>query len=179
VKRERFTQHKFSPSGSEGVFIYLCTMKILMVCLGNICRSPMAEGILKHKALKHGFDWTVDSAGTGNWSVGEAPHNLSQKISKQNGIDISNQKCRQFEKNDMLMFDKIYAMDNENYNDIRRMAGKLWDENKVDMLLNEAFPGKNKSIPDPWYANTDKAFLDTFNLINIACDAIIEKYASN
>jgi protein-tyrosine phosphatase len=139
----------------------------------------MAEGILKQKALECGFDWTVDSAGTGGWHTGEAPHKLSQKISKQNGIDISSQKCRQFIKNDMPEFDKIYAMDSDNYNEIRRIAGKLWDENKVDLLLNEIFPGKNKSVPDPWYANTDKAFQDTFRLIDTACNAIIKKYSNN
>ena len=151
-------------------------MKILMVCLGNICRSPIAEGILQHKALEKGLDWVVDSAGTGNWHVGEAPHLLSQKISKQNGIDISQQQCRQFVKEDMLAFDKVYAMDSDNYNDIRHIAENLWNENKVDLILNESFPGKNKSVPDPWYANTDKAFQDTFDLINNACDIIIKKY---
>jgi len=90
-------------------------MKILMVCLGNICRSPLAEGILQHKANLAGLNWMVDSAGTANYHVGEAPHRLSQKVAKQNGIDISHLRGRQFSKNDMLEFDKIYVMDTDNF----------------------------------------------------------------
>jgi len=101
-------------------------MKILMVCLGNICRSPLAEGILQHKVIKAGLLWQVESAGTANYHVGEPPHKLSQKVAKMNGIDISRQQCRQFKKEDMLEFDKIYAMDSENYINIKHISGDLW-----------------------------------------------------
>ena len=151
-------------------------MKILMVCLGNICRSPLAEGILQHKANVLKLNWQVNSAGTANYHVGDAPHRLSQKVAKQNGIDISNQKGRQFVKEDMLRFDKIYTMDSDNYNDVKHMSGNLWDASKVDLLLNELYPAQNKSVPDPWYGNEDGYHI-VFDMIDKACDTIIRKYA--
>jgi protein-tyrosine phosphatase len=90
-------------------------MNILMVCLGNICRSPLAEGILQHKATLLGLNWHVDSAGTAGYHVGEAPHRLSQKVALLNGINISVQRCRQFASKDMTRFDHIYVMDADNY----------------------------------------------------------------
>jgi protein-tyrosine phosphatase len=149
-------------------------MKILMVCLGNICRSPLAEGILEDKAKKAGLNWKVDSAGTGSYHVGDPPHILSQKVAKQNNIDISKQVCRQFAKEDMLRFDKIYAMDSEVYEDIKRMSGELWDASKTDLLMNEAYPGKDLDIPDPWYG-TEVNYHIVFDMISKACNAIIEK----
>jgi protein-tyrosine phosphatase len=149
-------------------------MKILMVCLGNICRSPLAQGILEHKAKQAGLDWTVDSAGTGDWHVGEAPHKLSQKVAKLNGVDICEQAARQFQKTDMLEFDKIYVMDNSNYKDVKQMSGELWDESKVDLFLNELYPGKNMDVPDPWYAEED-GYHKVYKLIAETCDAIIQK----
>lgn len=151
-------------------------MKVLMVCLGNICRSPMAEGILDDKAKKAGLNWKVDSAGTGNYHIGDPPHLLSQKVAKLNGIDISQQCCRQFVKEDMLEFDKIYAMDNDIYNDIKRISSGLWDPSKTDLLMNELSPDQNIDVPDPWYG-TEKNFHEVYAMIDKACDAIIEKYA--
>src|SRR5437763_8235423 len=116
-------------------------MKILMVCLGNICRSPLGEGILQDKADKAGLNWKVDSARTSNYHIGEPPHCLSQKVSKMNGINISQQKCRQFVKEDMLYFDKIYVMDKQVYLDVESMSGELWDASKTDLLMNELYPG--------------------------------------
>ena len=150
-------------------------MKILMVCLGNICRSPLAEGILEDKAKKAGFTWEIDSAGTGNYHIGDPPHHLSQKVAKLNGIDISKQQCRQFIKEDILRFDKIYAMDNEIYDDIKRISGELWDESKVDLLMNEVYPGKNLDVPDPWFG-TEINYHHVFKMVSEACNAIIEKY---
>ena len=147
-----------------------------MVCLGNICRSPLAEGILQHKADMAGLKWKVDSAGTANYHVGEPPHKLSQKVARMNGLNISQQCCRQFKKDDMLAFDKIYVMDSENYIDVRRISGELWDEEKTDLLLNELYPGKNMGVPDPWYGNED-GYHKVFKLISDACDMIIEKYS--
>lgn len=146
-----------------------------MVCLGNICRSPLAEGILEDKAKNAGLNWKVDSAGTGSYHIGDPPHVLSQKVAKQNNIDISKQLCRQFVKEDMLRFDKIYAMDNEVYNDIKRMSGDLWDASKTDLLMNEAYPGKDLDIPDPWYG-TEVNYHIVYDMINKACDALIEKF---
>jgi protein-tyrosine phosphatase len=151
-------------------------MKFLMVCLGNICRSPLAEGILKHKIKQAGLNWTVESAGTGNYHIGEAPHHLSQKVAQLNGIDICEQKGRQFVKDDMLHYDKIYVMDAENYNDVRRISGKYWDANKVDLLLNEIYSGENRSVPDPWFGKED-GFHMVYKMIDKACENIVKKYA--
>ena len=143
-----------------------------MVCLGNICRSPLAEGILQHKANLAGLNWEVDSAGTANYHVGDAPHRLSQKVAKQNGIDISDLRGRQFSKNDMLVFDKIYVMDEDNYDDVKRMSKDLFDASKTDFLLNELYPGKNMGVPDPWYG-TEEGYHKVFAMISKACDKII------
>jgi protein-tyrosine phosphatase len=161
--------------------MYNCTfifaaMKILMVCLGNICRSPLAEGILQHKADKLGLNWQVDSAGTAGYHVGEPPHKLSIKVAKHNGIDISQQQCRQFVKEDMLRYDKIYVMDGSNYNDVRTTSAELWDESKVDLLLNELYPHQNKNVPDPWYGEED-GYHKVFEMIDKACEEIVKKYS--
>jgi protein-tyrosine phosphatase len=146
-------------------------MKILMVCLGNICRSPLAEGILSDKVKKAGLNWEIDSAGTGNYHIGEPPHHLSQKVAKLHGIDISKQMCRQFKKEDMLQFDKIYTMDKQVYNDIKRMSGNLWDASKTDLLMNEVYPGKNMDVPDPWYDSEEK-YHEVYDMIDKACNVI-------
>jgi protein-tyrosine phosphatase len=153
-------------------------MKFLMVCLGNICRSPLAEGILQHKAQLAGFNWRVESAGTGSWHIGEPPHPLSQKVAATNGIDISGQRCRQFQKEDIVYFDFIYVMDENNYDDVRALSRELWDETKVNLLMNELYPGENRSVPDP-YLGTETDYHKVFDLINKACDKVIEKYSAS
>ncbi len=156
---------------------YICCMKILMVCLGNICRSPLAEGILQHKANQAGLGWTVESAGTGDWHVGEPPHHLSVKVARMNSIDISQQRARQFCKEDMLHYDRIYVMDSSNYNDVKKISRELWNQSKVDLLLNEIFPDENRAVPDPWFG-TEPGYHEVFKLIEQACDEIIGKYAN-
>lgn len=150
-------------------------MRILMVCLGNICRSPLAEGILQQKAFEKGLNWTVESAGTGNWHVGEPPHHLSQKVARLNGVDISKQRARQFRKDDFEQFDFIYVMDSSNYSDVKRMAGNAFNETKIDLLLNELYDGENRAVPDPWFGEED-GYHAVFELIDRACDKIIEKF---
>lgn len=152
-------------------------MRILMVCLGNICRSPLAEGILKDKIAGAGLDWTVDSAGTANYHAGEQPHKLSIKAALANGIDISSQQCRQFTREDMLSFDKIFVMDEENYEEVKRISGKSWDESKVSLILSELYPGEKKNVPDPWYG-TEKDFHFVFDMLSKACDRIVHRYAT-
>jgi protein-tyrosine phosphatase len=151
-------------------------MKILMVCLGNICRSPLAEGILQQKAFQAGLLWSVESAGTGGSLQGNPPHHIAQKVARLHNIDISCQRARRFTKEDMLIFDKIYAMSADVLDDIRRISKENWDEKKVDLLLNELSPGSNKSIPDPWFGN-EKDFHAVYKLIDAACGEIITKYA--
>lgn len=148
-----------------------------MVCLGNICRSPLAEGILAEKAAKAGLAWFVDSAGTSDYHIGEPPHPLAQKVSLLNGIDISTQRCRQFVENDLMKFDKIYAMDSANYLDIKRLCGKNWQNDKVKLILEELHPGKNMEVPDPWYGGED-GFHQVFKLLDDACERIIQPYTT-
>jgi len=150
-------------------------MKILMVCLGNICRSPLAEGILQEKIKKAGLNWEVDSAGTNGYHVGEQPHHLSQKVAKLRGIDISCQRCRRFVKEDFERFDKIYAMAGDVIEEIKWISKDKYNGQLVELLLNEVYPGKNKDIPDPWYG-TEKGYHEAYDLIAEACDAIIKKY---
>ena len=150
-------------------------MKILMVCLGNICRSPLAEGILQEKAWKAGLKWSVESAGTNGYHIGEAPHRLSQKVAKINGIDISKQRSRSFVPDDLKRFDKIYAMSIDVIDDMKRIARKDFDDTRVDLLMNELFPGENVEVPDPWYG-PEPGFHEVYKLINEACDKIIERY---
>ena len=152
-------------------------MKILMVCLGNICRSPLAEGILQHKAWKAGLSWSIDSAGTNGYHTGEAPHHLSQKVAQLHGIDISCQRARRFTAADFHRFDKIYAMADDVIDEMRRIAKKDFDASKVDLLLNELYPGKHMSVPDPWYG-TEPGYHEVYAMIDKACDVIIEKYGN-
>lgn len=152
-------------------------MKILMVCLGNICRSPLAEGILKHKAEQAGLHWTVESAGTNGYHVGEAPHHLSQKVALLNGINICEQKARRFVKEDFDRYDKIYAMADDVLDEIKWIAKDKFDPAKVDMFLNELHPGKNNSVPDPWYG-TEPGYHEVYKLIDETCEKIIDRYGN-
>ncbi len=147
-------------------------MKILMVCLGNICRSPLAEGILKHKIKIKGLGWTVDSAGTNGYHVGESPHRSSCKVAKEHGIDISTQIARQFVKEDFDNYDLIYAMANDVITEMKLIAGNKYNSTKVDLLMNELQPGKNSNVPDPWYGN-EAGYYPVYKMIEEACDAII------
>ncbi|HEY0039915.1 MAG TPA: low molecular weight protein-tyrosine-phosphatase [Flavisolibacter sp.] len=152
-------------------------MKILMVCLGNICRSPLAEGVLRHKAKQAGLNWTIESAGTNGYHVGEAPHHLSQKIARLNGIDICEQKARRFVKEDFDRYDKIYAMADDVVDDIKRIAKEKYDASKVDLFLNELYPGQNQSVPDPWYG-TEPGYHDVYKLIAETSDRIVQAAVS-
>lgn len=145
-----------------------------MVCLGNICRSPIAEGVLKHKVKVHGLDWVVESAGTNSYHTGEAPHKYSQKVCLEHGIDISNQRARTFTKEDLLQYDKIYAFAADVVSDIKKISGKS-ELSNVDYFLNELHPGKNESVPDPWYGD-ESGYLPVYEIIERTCNTIIEKY---
>lgn len=149
-----------------------------MVCLGNICRSPLAEGILQQKAFEAGLAWSVESAGTNGYHTGEAPHPLSQKVARLNGIDISMQKSRRFTAADFDNYDKIYALAGDVLDDIRRIAKNKFDPGKAILLMNEQYPGKNLDIPDPYYG-TEPGYHEVYKMISEVCDRIIEKYAVN
>ena len=149
-------------------------MKVLMVCLGNICRSPMADGLLRIKAEEQGLDITVDSAGTGAYHAGEAPDKRMRETATNRGIDISMLRARQFEFEDFEDFDLIYAMDGSNYRHIIAMAESEDHKTKVKMILNETHPGSDMGVPDPYYGG-DQGFEEVFNLLDDACNVIIEK----
>jgi protein-tyrosine phosphatase len=148
-------------------------MKILMVCLGNICRSPLAEGILKHKIREKGLDWFVDSAGTGGWHAGELPDRRSIKIAQKYGIDITDQKARQFKTADLDNFDVVLAMDSANLKDLKSYAKHPQQKEKIQLIMNFARPQSNEEVPDPYY---DNRFQLVYELLNEACDGVIERY---
>jgi protein-tyrosine phosphatase len=145
---------------------------ILMVCLGNICRSPLAEGILASKLPKEKF--FVDSAGTGSWHVGHGPDKRSIAAAKKNGLDICNQKGRQFSKADFDTFDYIFVMDNNNYNDVIHLAQNETQKNKVQLILNSIFPDENVDVPDPYYGMAN-GFDQVYQMLDDACEVIAEK----
>jgi protein-tyrosine phosphatase len=150
-------------------------MKILMVCLGNICRSPLAEGILQDKAFKAGLTWSIESAGTNSYHIGEPPHPLSQKVAKLNGIDISKHRARRFSAEDFDVYDKIYALAEDVMAEMKHMAGKKFETSKADFLMNELYPGKNMDVPDPYYG-PEPGYHEVFKMIDEVCNEIIDKY---
>ena len=143
-----------------------------MVCLGNICRSPLAEGILRKKARDKDLDWTIDSAGTNGYHTGEPPHHLSQKVARVNGIDISDQISRKFTPSDFDNYDLIYVMADDVYQGVRHMSGNKFDERKIKFFLEE-LQGEKADVPDPWYGDED-GYIDVYKLIDETCDAIIQ-----
>ncbi|WP_296149327.1 low molecular weight protein-tyrosine-phosphatase [uncultured Flavobacterium sp.] len=147
-------------------------VKILMVCLGNICRSPLAEGILQSKLPRDKF--IVDSAGTGNWHVGRQPDSRSIAIAKLRGLDISKQKGRQFTAKDFETNDYIFVMDNSNYKDVIQLAPNQEAKSKVSLILNDLFPNENVDVPDPYYGLED-GFSNVYGMLDEVCEIIAEK----
>jgi low molecular weight protein-tyrosine phosphatase len=146
--------------------------KIVMVCLGNICRSPLAEGILKSKLPENIF--FIDSAGTANYHIGEQPDRRSIAIAKKYGIDISAQEGRQFVVSDFDAFDYIYAMDSENFNNIISLARNSQDRAKVKLILNELNDCSIVDVPDPYYGG-EQGFENIYKLLDEACTSILNK----
>ena len=141
--------------------------KILMVCLGNICRSPLAHGIMEHMVRAEGLDWEVDSAGTGNWHVGEAPDHRSIATARKYGVDISGQCCRQFTYDDFEVYDSIYVMDHNNYKDVLNLARTDVDREKVKLFLGSDI------VPDPYY--DDGMFDAVYQMIERRCRELIRQ----
>lgn len=150
-------------------------MKILMVCLGNICRSPMAQGIMEKCIVDHQLDWSVDSAGTNGFHNGEHPDPRAIKESRIHNIDISKQVSRQIQFQDFENFDLILAMDLNNYNDLKSLCSNSKQISKIYLLMDFVFPGQNQIVPDPYY---DNRFDLVFKLIYKACDSLILTYKS-
>lgn len=149
-------------------------MRILMVCLGNICRSPLAEGILQDKVASRGLDWQVDSAGTGHWHVGDRPDSRSVAVARRYGIDITGQRGRQFKPQDFERFDHILVMDDQNLRDVLRQAQSDEQRAKVRLILDYSHPSGGRVVPDPYY--DDDGFEQVFQMLDEACDAFIEQH---
>lgn len=143
-----------------------------MICLGNICRSPLAEGILQSKLPRDRF--VVDSAGTGDWHIGRQPDSRSIAVAKSNGLDISRQRGRLFTATDFETNDYIFVMDNSNYKDVIRLAPNAEAKSKVSLILNELFPGENVDVPDPYFGLED-GFSNVYGMLDEVCEIIAEK----
>ena len=143
-----------------------------MVCLGNICRSPLADGLLRDKVKSQNLDVIVDSAGTSNYHSGEAPDARMRATAKKKGISIDELRARQFIKEDFSKFDLIFVMDKSNYLNVITLAETEDEKSKVHLILNESHPGKNLEVPDPYFGG-EQGFIDVYNLLNEATDAII------
>ena len=148
------------------------SVKILMVCLGNICRSPLAQELLASKLPKGKF--FVDSAGTGHWHIGKQPDQRSIITAQKNGLDISSQRGRQFTSNDFDAFDYIFVMDSTNYDDVISLSENEAQKNKVHLILNELFPDENVDVPDP-YSGLQNGFDNVYEMLNEACDILAQK----
>lgn len=149
-------------------------MKILMVCLGNICRSPLAEGILRQKLIENNLQHIeIDSAGTSDFHVGDAPDKRTQSNALNHGIDLSKLRGRQFQTKDFDTFDTIYVMDKSNRTNVLNLAKTENDRQKVKLILSE-IDGKDNEVPDPYYGGPE-GFENVFQLLNSACSNIIQK----
>ncbi len=145
--------------------------KILIVCLGNICRSPLAEGILLKLVHEKKLPFIIDSAGTANYHIGEAPDQRTTTNAKKHGIDLSALRAREFKAKDFNEFDKIFVMDKSNLTNVLRLAPTEKDKKKVDLLLNLSHPRKNLEVPDPYYGS-EESFEMVFQLIYKACEEL-------
>ena len=147
-------------------------MNVLMVCLGNICRSPLAHGILESKAPE---DWYVDSAGTSGWHDGERPDTRSIMTAKGRGLNIDQQRSRPFLAEDFERFDVIFAMDSSNCTNITRLAPDEVSKEKVRLIMNEAYPGENRQVPDP-YTGGQRGFEDVYDMLELAIDKFLGQH---
>ncbi len=143
-----------------------------MVCLGNICRSPLAEGILQSKLPKEKF--FVDSAGTGDWHVGQGPDKRSVLTAKNRGLDISCQKARQLKQSDFTEFDHIFVMDASNYKDVTALAPNAEAKAKVQLMMDALYPGQNMDVPDPYWSEQD-GFDKVYDMLDEACEIVAGK----
>ena len=153
-------------------------MRILMVCLGNICRSPMADGWLRHRILEKGLPIEVDSAGTANYHVGEKPDPRMRKFAQETGVSIDSLRARQFVVADFDRFDRIFVMDKSNLTNVLRLARNEADKAKVTLYLNELFPGEDREVPDPYYGN-EHDFRHVIELLDTTTNAFLRNAGFN
>jgi protein-tyrosine phosphatase len=165
---------KQKPNNSSYFWIKIkFKMKILMVCLGNICRSPLAEGVLRAKLKERGVEnVNVDSAGTSSYHIGDAPDERTIANAKKHGVEISHLKARQFTVNDFDQFNRIYVMDSSNLINVLALARNEEDKKKVEMILNIIHPGQDMAVPDPYFGG-EQGFENVFQLLDKACEGIV------
>lgn len=149
--------------------------RLLMVCAGNICRSPLAHGLMDKKIKENKLPWEVDSAGTHGFHSGELPDSRSVEIAHQHGLDITYQRARKIRSTDIADFDLIFCMDAQNYNAVLDLCETESERAKVKLILNELYPGENRIVPDPYYGGGD-GFQKVYIMLNNACDAIVKNY---
>ena len=152
-------------------------ISVLFVCLGNICRSPMAEGIMRQKIKDYDLDAMVDSCGTANYHVGESPDRRGIQTLHNYDIDISNLQGRQFHISDFDHFNFIFTMDTSNYENIIALARNEKDKAKVQLLLDETYPGEQRVVPDPYYGGAD-GFEETYALVDAACESLAQRLST-
>jgi protein-tyrosine phosphatase len=145
-----------------------------MVCLGNICRSPMADGLLRRKVKENNLNVLVDSAGTANYHTGSPPDKRMIETAKTRGTNIHDLRARQFTKKDFENFDLIYVMDESNFSNVNGLSHNKVDGQKVKLILDELFPNESMHVPDPYYGSM-KDFMDVYDLLDNVTDVIIEK----
>lgn len=145
-----------------------------MVCLGNICRSPLADGLMRKKVVDHGLPVEVDSAGTGDWHVGEAPDPRMRETAKSKGLSIDGLRGRQFTVEDFDRFDRIFVMDLSNRENVLKLARNDQDKAKVDLLLNLSHPGEDMEVPDPYFGG-EEGFQHVYQLVDDATDQLINE----
>lgn len=148
-------------------------IKILMVCLGNICRSPLAEEIMRHKLNKAGVANNIDSAGTGAWHAGEKPDERSMRVAQKHGLDISHQRARKIRNDDFEEFDYIFTMDRSVHRNVLSLEKKNGMQKNVHLFLSYAGIAQ-ADVPDP-YTRNDKDFEEVYKLLDSACESIVQK----
>lgn len=148
-------------------------MKILMVCLGNICRSPMAQGVMERTIAEHALDWTVDSAGTNGYHDGEGPDPRAVREARRHGIDISRQRSRKIRQSDLEAFDLILAMDRQNLLNLHAMCHHPSLKSRIHLLMDYAYPDQQVQVPDPYY---DDRFAEALQLIQEGCQGVIRAH---
>ncbi len=144
-----------------------------MVCLGNICRSPLAEGIFRKQAQLRGLDWEVDSAGTGAYHVGESPDPRSMQVARQQGLDISDQRARQIRRSDLSTFDYIFAMDRSNHRNILELATNEDQRSRVQLFLDNSGLDQEVDVPDPYW--NDNGFQEVYHMLDQASHQVIDR----
>lgn len=142
-----------------------------MVCLGNICRSPLAEGIMLKLIEDHKLDIEVDSAGTSNYHIDEAPDKRTIQNAAKHGVDLKPLRARQFKAKDFEEFDRIFVMDKSNLRNVLALASNELQKQKVHLLLNELHPGKDEEVPDPYFGG-EQGFEEVFVMVEKACRKI-------